>query len=96
MFLLSKKPDKPGVMCITLGQKKGQVLIINMEMKGRKALGGLTISLDGGLEEFDEFLESLAICSASSVFFFTRASLALRSSATCFSKVLIRTSRCLN
>ncbi len=50
---------------------------------------GLTISEDGGLEEFEEFLESLATFLASSA-------LTLRSSATFFSKVSLRSFRCLN
>ena len=49
----------------------------------RPELGGLTISEDGCLEELEEFFESLATLSASSV-------LTLISSATCFSNVAIR------
>jgi len=44
------------------------------------------ISENGGLEEFEEFLESLATFSASSV-------LALRSSATCYFKAAFSTCR---
>ena len=44
--------------------------------------GGLTISDDGSLEELEEFFESLATLSVSSV--------------TCFSRVAMRSSRCLS
>ncbi|MBW8016701.1 MAG: hypothetical protein FVQ82_10975 [Planctomycetes bacterium] len=59
--------------------------------------GGLTISDDGGLEEVDEFFDSLATlsvslatCSASSAFFLTNVSLISTSSATCFSSFAMR------
>ncbi len=51
------------------------------------------LEFDGGLEELEEFLESLAILSVSLVTCSVSPVLALRSSATCFSKAAIRWSR---
>jgi hypothetical protein len=57
--------------------------------EGEVDLGGLTMSLEGGWEELDVFLESLATCSES-VFIFAR------NSAICDSSMAIRASYLAN
>lgn len=56
------------------------------EPVGGLGLVGLTISLDGGLEELEEFLESLAICSLSLTTKSVRLATCALRSATSFSK----------
>ena len=51
---------------------------------------GLTISLDGGLDELEEFFESLATCSVSEVTCFVRLTTCWRSSAFSASSCAIR------
>jgi hypothetical protein len=59
-------------------------------------LDGFTISEEGGLEELEEFFESLATFSASSALALRSLATCLVSSATYFSKAVIRWSRCFN